>query len=84
MQTNPFHVDSRGTVTTCLPDGSVARMPLGDFLDSQRRIAHELRQAAIDAAFDKLLRRLRQLVRRVNTRLRRRVQSLAAVPRSQP
>ncbi len=59
-------------------------MPLGDFLDSRRRIAHELRQAAIDAAFDELLRRLSRLVRRVNARLRRRVQSLAAVPRSQP
>jgi len=59
MQTPALYDGSTATVATTLPDGSVVRVPLGDFLDSQRRVAHELRRAAIDAAIDNLQRRLR-------------------------
>ena len=76
MQTPAFYDGASATVTTAMPDGSIARIPLGDFLDSQRRIAHALRRAAIDAAIDNLQRRLREY-RRSAPRLSAELQSQA-------
>ncbi|HEY6132521.1 MAG TPA: hypothetical protein VIW70_00975 [Rubrivivax sp.] len=58
----PFLSDNlSGCVATFLHDGSVVHMPFGDFLEAQKREAHALRRAAINAAIDAALRRLRRL-----------------------
>jgi hypothetical protein len=59
MQTPAFYDAPTATVTTQSPDGRVVRVPIGDFLRWQAREANRLRQAAIDAAIDRLLQRLR-------------------------
>ena len=72
MQTPAFYDAATATVATQSPDGSVVRVPLGDFLQTQRSVAHELRREAIDDAIDRLLRCLR--------RYRRSVPSHGALP----
>lgn len=60
----PFHcADPKGFVTTHWPDGRTTVQPFGDFLQAQARHALRLRAAAIDAALDALLQRLRRGLR---------------------
>jgi len=73
-----FYDGSTATVATPMPDGRVVRVPIGDFLQSQRGVAHELRRAAIDAAIDKLLQRLRAYRRGALRLTTARVQTLRA------
>lgn len=71
MKTQAFYDGQTGTVTTYRADGTVVHVPFGDFLQSQVRHAHALREATIDAAFDAALRQVRRLGRDAGARLRR-------------
>ena len=69
MQTNAFYDAATHSVVTPLPDGRLVRVSFGDFLSSQKRLAHSLRGAAIDAAIDAAWQRLRRLGRSTRARL---------------
>jgi hypothetical protein len=83
MQNPAFYDRRTGTVAAHLSDGTVVRVPLGDFLQTQVRVAHQLRQAAIDTAVDTARRHLRRLRRRAGVRLGRFAQGTAVLPKRQ-